>query len=430
MDSATIIAANFTLKAGAVDIAGAVTYDATSMVATFAPTSNFTANTAYTVTIASAVKDLAGNAMAADKVVTFTTGDTTTPTVTSTSPTSGAAGVSLSAPVKATFSKAMNSATITSASFLLKQGSTPVTGTVGYSGFVATFTPDSLTNGLVYTATITTAVTDAAGNAMTANYVWSFTTVTLSGLATVDLGTAGNYVILAKTAVTNVADSAVNGDIGLSPNVATAVGASFAKTDVPGVGTPAGIAYQTSVQVTGTGTKPAVGSGTITAADMVGQMAVGGPTTASTLTTAIQNELTAYNDAIGRPAATLAAYLDVGGGTITGRTFAPGLYTWNSDFTMTDNNTISGSATDVWIFQVKGNLTTPTTTKKITLSGGALAKNIFWVVTGYATIGTGDTFEGIILAKGDITLETGATLNGRALTETQVILQQAHVNQP
>jgi hypothetical protein len=91
--------------------------------------------------------------------------------------------------------------------------------------------------------------------------------------------------------------------------------------------------------------------------------------------------------------------------------------------------TLSGGANDVWIFQTTGDLTM-SSAKRVTLSGGAQAKNVFWQVAGRTTLGTGAHFEGILLCKTDVTLQTGATMNGRVLSQTQVALQQATVTQP
>ena len=106
--------------------------------------------------------------------------DTTPPTVSSTSPAASATGVAVNTTVSATFSEAMNAATITSSSFTLKAGSTPVLGSVSYnsSTYTATFTPSAnLSYSTTYTATLSPAITDAAGNPLASAYSWSFTTV-------------------------------------------------------------------------------------------------------------------------------------------------------------------------------------------------------------------------------------------------------------
>jgi hypothetical protein len=88
---------------------------------------------------------------------------------------------------------------------------------------------------------------------------------------------------------------------------------------------------------------------------------------------------------------------------------------------MPSDVTISGGANDVWIFQIAGNLTMSSAVN-ITRIGGAQAKNIFWQVAGDATFGTTSHFEGVILSMTGITLQTGASINGRALAQTAVIL--------
>src|ERR1019366_4645882 len=131
-------------------------------------------------TITTGVTDLEGNATAANYVWSFTTGaspDFTRPKVSFTVPASGATGVPVGNALSVTFSKAMNPLTINTTTVSLKQGSTAIAGTVTYAGVTATFTPTgSLAPNLPFTATIAAGVTDLAGNAMVANYVWSFTT--------------------------------------------------------------------------------------------------------------------------------------------------------------------------------------------------------------------------------------------------------------
>ncbi len=180
MNAATITATSFTLKQGTASIAGAVTYSGTT--ATFQPTSALTASTLYTASITTTARDVAGNAIAAVYTWSFTTAagqsaDVTPPTVVSMSPLNNATAVALNSKVTATFSEAMNAATITTASFTLKQGATSVAGTVTYSGTTATFSPTSaLTGSTVYTASVTVVAKDVAGNALTSASTWSFTT--------------------------------------------------------------------------------------------------------------------------------------------------------------------------------------------------------------------------------------------------------------
>lgn len=322
--------------------------------------------------------------------------------VTSTDPINNVTGVARNKVVALTFSEAMDPLTINTSTFTLKQGTTAVSGTVAYSGTTATFTPSNvLAPSITYTATITTGAKDLAGNALAANTVWSFTTAgATSGLAVVDLGAAGNYVILAKSAITNIPTSAVTGDLGLSP-AATSFVTGFALTNATG--------YATSPQVTGN----------IYAADMADPTPIN-------LTTAVENMITAYNDAAGRPS---PDFSELGTGNIGGKTLAPGLYKWTSTVTLPSDVTISGGASDVWIFQISGNLTVSSAVN-VTLSGGALAKNIFWQVAGQATLGTTSHFEGIILSMTGINFQTGASMNGRALAQTAVVLDGNAVIRP
>jgi hypothetical protein len=178
MNVSTITSASFTLKQGTTIVAGTVIYSDNK--ATFTPSTSLQASKLYTATITTAVKDIAGNALATNYSWSFTTSataDVTAPTVLSVSPVMNATSVAVSIKPTVSFSEAMNSGTITSTSFNLKNGTTNVPGTVSSSGSTATFSPASpLGNNIVYTATITTAAKDAAGNALAANYIWSFTT--------------------------------------------------------------------------------------------------------------------------------------------------------------------------------------------------------------------------------------------------------------
>ena len=188
MNSATITPATFTLKLGTIAVAGTISYLGTT--GTFTPTAALAPNTAYTGTVTTGVKDAAGNALAANYSWTFTTAsaivtDVTPPTVLSSTPVPNATTVAINVAPAAVFSEAMNSTTITSSTFTLKQGTASVAGTVTYSGNTAKFAPAAVLAGnTVYTATITTGVKDAAGNALAANYSWSFTTIaSVAGLS-------------------------------------------------------------------------------------------------------------------------------------------------------------------------------------------------------------------------------------------------------
>ena len=175
MNPATINAATFTLTGpGATPVAGTVTFAGTT--ATFTPTTILATGTLFTATITTGAKNLTGVPLAANFVWTFTTASP--PTVISTVPVNGSTVVPVNTPVSATFSEAMNAATINSSTFTLAgPGATPVVGTVTFAGTTATFTPTTiLATGTLYMATITTGAKDPTGAALAANFVWTFTT--------------------------------------------------------------------------------------------------------------------------------------------------------------------------------------------------------------------------------------------------------------
>jgi hypothetical protein len=216
-----------------------------------------------------------------------------------------------------------------------------------------------------------------------------------AGPATVNLGSSGNFVILSKAGISTTGVTTIVGNIGVSPIAATAI-------------TGFGLTLNRSGQFS---TSPRV-TGDLYAANYA-------VPTPSMLTTAIHDMQTAYTDAAGRKNPTATG---LGVGNIGGKTLAPGLYKWSTPVTISANITLSGGANDIWIFQIAGTLNI-SSGKKIILSGGAQAKNIFWQVAGKTTIGTYATFDGNILDQTAIVVNTGATLDGRALAQTAVTLQ-------
>jgi ketosteroid isomerase-like protein len=243
MDPATIAAATFTLTGpGATSVAGTVTYAGTT--ATFTPTAVLTTSTLYMATITTGAKDPAGTPLSANFVWTFTT--VAAPTVVSTVPVNGTAGVAVNTAISATFSKAINPATINATTFTVTgPGAMPVTGTVAYSGNTATFTPTAvLANSTVFTATITTGAQDLAGHALLANFVWSFTT-------------AAPPTVVSTIPVTGATTVAVNATISATfseaMNPATIDAATFTLTG-PGATPVSGSATYTGTTATFTPT--------------------------------------------------------------------------------------------------------------------------------------------------------------------------------
>ncbi|MFH1137495.1 MAG: Ig-like domain-containing protein [Pseudomonadota bacterium] len=178
LDPSTVTPDSFLLKKGQVLIQGAVSHDSGSNTALFTPSEPLEGNSTYTASITTAVTDLAGNNMSSGYSWSFKTHDPPDqepPIVTSTTPAAGAVGVAVNSVVYVVFSEEMKASTINTASFAINNG---VTGAVSYSGTTAVFTPDSpLVNGVTYTAAISTDVKDLAGNNMTTEYSWNFTTI-------------------------------------------------------------------------------------------------------------------------------------------------------------------------------------------------------------------------------------------------------------
>ncbi|PKP51329.1 MAG: hypothetical protein CVT92_13065, partial [Bacteroidetes bacterium HGW-Bacteroidetes-1] len=178
MDPLSITDASFTLKNGTIPVPGAVTY--TGIVAKLKPLAILSPNTLYTAMITTMAKDLAGNQMEQNYIWTFTTGgvpDDVAPTVIVTVPENLATNVAVNARPLAIFSEGMDPLTINPSTFIIKQGTTPVLGVITYSGITAVFSPlSNFAANTVYSATITNAVEDLAGNKMINNYNWSFTT--------------------------------------------------------------------------------------------------------------------------------------------------------------------------------------------------------------------------------------------------------------
>jgi ice-binding like protein len=220
------------------------------------------------------------------------------------------------------------------------------------------------------------------------------TGATAAGPTPVNLGTAGGFVILTKTGVTTTGTTAIVGDMGVSPIVATSMTGFGLIADSTNT-------FSTSSLVTGK----------IYAADYA-------PPTPAKMTTAISDMETAFTDAAGRKTPN---FTELGGGDISGKTLLPGLYKWGTGVLITNGVTLAGGPNDVWIFQIAGDLTV-SNSAKVNLIGGAQAKNIFWQVSGQATLGTTADVKGIILSQTLISMNTGAKLSGRALAQTAVTL--------
>jgi hypothetical protein len=391
MNPATINTTTFTLTLGGTSVAGAVNYDAATNIATFLPSASLAPSTTFTATITTGARDSFGFALEAPFVWTFTTAaPCPPPTVTSVTPPNGATLVCPNtALVTATFSHAMNPTTINTTTFRLTgPGATSVSGAVSYIAAtrIATFTPaGTLAPNTLFTATITTGAQDTFGIALAAPFVWTFTTSTVCAPppAGIPLGAACSFGILGATpVVSNTGPTHVTGDVGIWPAASI------------------------------TGFPPGTLTGTQHAADSIAMTA--------------QGDLTvAYNAAAGA-AGGAALTADIGG-----QTLAPGVYKATTTLGITGDLTLAGNG--VYIFQVGSALTTAAGPgmSRVILTGGAVAHDVFWQIGSSATLGTGSTFAGTIMAQASITLGTGATLNGRALARTgAVTLDSNPVNVP
>jgi hypothetical protein len=329
--------------------------------------------------------------------------DETSPTVVHTWPIDESDEQATTAEVVATFSEEMAPDSIAGSTFSLSLGAEEVPGVVTLVAERLMFAPETeLELGETYTAVISTDATDLAGNPLQQAYSWSFSTddTPRVGPAPVVLGAAGAYVVLAKSAISNVPTSEISGDVGLSPAAAS---------------------YVTGFSLTRAGTRwtsPQVSGGVFAANN--------DPPTPSGLTVAVAAMQTAYTDAAGRAT---PDFLNLEGGELGGLTLTPGLYKWTTSVTTSADVTLAGAPNDVWIFQVTGDLSMAAD-QRMTLSGGARPHNVFWQVAGAVDLGVAAHAEGIVLSKTRIGLAAGASINGRLLAQTAVDMASSTVTAP
>jgi hypothetical protein len=332
--------------------------------------------------------------------------DTTPPTVTSASVGEHERNVAINRPITATFSKSMDSSTINSSTFTVTEGNNDrVPGDVTCTGTVATFTPRAnLKSGKTYTVRVAKHVRDRAGNPMAQDAMWTFETgsTAAKGPTGIALGNASNYAILAQVMISTTGETSVRGDIGLSPGDGSRITGFSNRLD-------GSKEYSTSSLV----------HGRVYAADYSSQ-------SSRSLGHAIEDMHAAYSDANTRKNPDSN---NLGRGALDRVTLEPGLHSWTGDVTVSNGITFKGGPNDVWIMQIGRELIVNNGVI-VTLSGGAQAKNIFWQVPGQVILGTDTEFKGIILSKDQITLRRGATLIGRAMTQTSVTLDAATVTAP
>ncbi len=396
MDPLTITATTLTIKQGVTAVSGTVSYNGTT--ASFKPSDVLVSNTVYTGTISSGAKNVAGTTLANDYVWNFTTGTITAPKVNSTDPLNLATGVALNKVISAVFSEAMNPLLINASSYTLMVGTTPVAGTVNYTGTTATFTPTGgLLSGNIYTATITTAAKNPAGIPLANNYVWTFSTGAPLGPVGVDLKTVARFGIIAGVGISNNAGFSVinNMDVGIYPGARSSI-----------IGFPPAI----------------VVNGAMYASDDIA------PPGVPAMLLQAQNELTAAyifaEGALSPAPATVS-------GDQGGKTLAPGIYKSTSTLLIQLGDLTldaQGDVNAVWIFQIASALTTvgggpyPSPSGgNVLLTGGAQAKNVFWQTASSATIGDYTSFKGTILALQTITMGAYSRAEGRMLARNGAV---------
>lgn len=327
------------------------------------------------------------------------------PTVVSQVPDDAALDVATNSGARVVFSQAMDCTTLTTDTFLLQQeaGAIPIVGSVLCAGNKASFWPSAhLASDSLFTATITTGAESVSGVALAAEHVWSFTTGAIADAGvSVELGTAGDYVVLAKAAISTVPTALITGNIGVSPAASTYITGFALTADASGE-------FSTSPQVIGH----------VLAADYAAP-------TPALLTTAVLDMQLAFGEA----AARAPDVTELGAGDIGGMTLAPGVYKWGTGLLVPTDVTLTGSSTDVWIFQIAGDLLL-SSGAHVNLSGGAEAQNIFWQVAGLVDLGTTSQLEGVVLTETAVTVQTGASVNGRLLAQTAVSLDGNAVTEP
>ena len=436
MDSATINQNTFMVKGSDnVNLKGLITSDATKKSWTFDPADTLKSNSVYTITITTTAKDVSGNSLEKNFVSSFTTtlitsnqtpppppNNQTSPPNNQTNQTSSPPAVSISDVSLAEgnsgtknfafiLTRSGVASGMSSVNFATTNGTamspedyTSKSGTLDFAPGETTKTLNVVVIGdfaaeanetfyVTLSNCLNCSISDTKGTGLIQNDDFSSPP---SGLAAVNLGTAGNFVILSKSGISATGTTSITGNIGVSPIDSTAI-TGF------GLIMDSSNEFATSSLVTGK----------VYAADYA-------PPTPTTMTTAVSDMETAYTDAAGR---TLPDYNDLGAGDISGMTLAPGLYKWGTGVTINTGVTLDckGNANSVFIFQIAQDLAVANGAI-VTLSSGCQAKNIFWQVAGQGTLGTTSNFKGNILSQTAIMLNTGATLNGRALAQTAVTL--------
>ena len=427
---------NMTTLAYVPNTSGVVTYTLVGTTATFTPGAPLDASTVYTATILTGVTDLAGNHLVSPYVWTFKTGSgvsVTSPYVVSRNPANNATLVCKNHGINATFNEPMDFGTFNTGTFYVT-GPSPIVTTVNgtlsidVTGTIVTFTPLSNLTAGVYTATITTGVTDLLSDPMLSNDVWSFTVGTGTCLAAVPLNSAEPFGVVTGTAgMTNSGfNTVVNGNMATT---ATAYGSEvgFHDLTVAYIYNTSGCIYTETVSGNG-----AIGlvTGEIytanTTSPTTGNCPLEGTAATALVATAAWNDaLNAYNNT---SPASIPGGTDPYAGNLGSQTVYPGVYSTSNYLISGGDLTLDaqGDANAVWVFQMSGYLVVgdPATPRSVTLTNGAQAKNVFWYVSGATPnvinaagggtmVGTLLTYSGVVFSTAGYTVPT--VLDGRAI---------------
>jgi len=443
MDPTTITASTFTLKNGTTLVPGIVLSNGT--VASFTPATALSPLTVYTAKMSMLAMNTDGSAIAKDTTWTFTTLNVYSLNIIATNgsvtknPNSltynSGTSVQLTAIPNSgyTFSSWSGDATgITNPLTVKMNGNKNITAnfTANASNFTLNVNavngsvaknPTQLTypsgTNIVLTATPNSGYTftswsgDATGstNPLTVNMngnkniTANFTASSPQGPGVVNLGTAADFTVLSKTGISTTGVTSITGNIGVSPAAATAITGFSLIMDATNQ-------FSTSIYV----------SGKVYASDYT----LSPP---AKMTTAINDMQTAFTTALGMTTTVIVA---LGAGDVSGMTLAPGLYKWSTGLLITNAGvTLNGGANDTWVFQIAQGLTV-NSNAIIHLTGGAQAKNIFWITATDAVIGSNVDFSGNILSQTLISLNTGAKVTGRLLAQSAVTLNASTVVLP
>lgn len=426
MDSSSISTTTFLIKDGTTPVSGNVTYS--GVTATFTPSGNLTPNTIYTGTITTGVRDRANTALPENYVWSFTTGkEKIPPTVVSTDPSPNATGVAINKQVTATFSEPMEELSAI-ASFIIKEGTNTVLGTVTYAGTTVTFSPTGglLTN-TTYTATITTGSKDTSGNALANDYTWNFSTpqpVVLPpaiGALIETFGAFGGSAGMTNQGLNTVIN---NGNIATTGVSTLVTGFHDATT---------GFIY----------TETPLNVGNVTGRIYTAPPPPGDAISFTVATDALIEANALYNSI---SPASRPGGMDPGAGELGGLTLAPGIYKSASGTFNISNLDLTldgmGDPNAVWIFQTAAGLTVgiagPIGARSIIMKNGASPENVFWHVGSAAVINGagGGVMAGTIIAQSGVTFSTAGNvvqtvLNGRAISlVSSVTMVNTTINVP